>query len=74
MGQVVGEETGGMNVCYGDILYYRLPVSRMICSISYKRFWQMHADESDIHGTVPDVVVPAADALDKTLQIIKKKR
>lgn len=74
MGQVVGEETGGMNVCYGDVLYYRLPVSRMVCSISYKRFWQLHADESDIHGTIPDVAVPAADALDKTLQIIKKKR
>ncbi|MDE6205256.1 MAG: hypothetical protein K2F66_03960, partial [Duncaniella sp.] len=74
MGKVIGEETGGMNVCYGDILSYRLPVSRLSCTISYKRFWQFRADESDIHGTIPDVAVPAADALDKTLQIIKKKK
>lgn len=74
MGTVVGEETGGMNVCYGDVLSYRLPVSRLHCSISFKRFWQFRADESDIHGTLPDVAVPAADALNKTLQIIENKK
>lgn len=74
MGKVIGEETGGMNVCYGDILVYCLPVSQLRCSISYKRFWQFRADENDIHGTIPDVAVPAADALNKALQIIKKKK
>ena len=73
IGTMVGEETGGMNVCFGDVLSYRLPVSHLHCSISFKRFWQFRADESDIHGTIPDVAVPAADALDKALQIIKKK-
>lgn len=74
MGKVIGEETGGMNVCYGDVLSYRLPVSRLHCSISFKRFWQFRADENDIHGTIPDIAVPAADALDKALHIIKKKK
>ncbi len=74
IGTVVGEETGGMNVCFGDVLSYRLPVSHLHCSISFKRFWQFRADESDIHGTLPDVAVPAAEALDKALQIIKKKK
>ena len=71
MGKVIGEETGGMNVCYGDVLGYRLPVSGLHCSISFKRFWQLRADENDIHGTIPDIAVPSADALDKTLEIIK---
>lgn len=73
MGTVVGEETGGMNVCYGDILIYRLPVSGLNCSISFKRFWQFKADETDIHGVIPDVKVPAAMALDKAIGLIKGK-
>lgn len=74
MGTVIGEETGGMNVCYGDILDYRLPVSGLHCSISFKRFWQFHADEDSIHGTIPDVSVPAMDAFDTALKIIKAKK
>lgn len=72
IGTVIGEETGGMNVCYGDILSYRLPVSGLVCSVSYKRFWQLHADENDIHGTIPHVAVPAAQALDKAMEIIRR--
>lgn len=74
IGKVIGEETGGMNVCYGDVLGYRLPVSKLYCSISFKRFWQFRADESDIHGTIPDVAVPASEAMDKALKMIKKKK
>lgn len=71
VGKVIGEETGGMNVHYGDVLSYRLPVSGLHCTISYKRFWQFHADENDIHGTIPDIAVPAADALARALREIK---
>lgn len=73
MGTVIGEETGGMNVCFGDILFYKLPVSGLYCSISYKKFWQYGADEKDIHGTLPDYTVPEAEALDEALKRIKKK-
>ncbi|MDE6577220.1 MAG: hypothetical protein K2J82_04250 [Muribaculaceae bacterium] len=73
MGKVIGEETGGMNVCYGDILRYRLPISRLQATVSFKRFWQLRADENDIHGTIPDIAVPAEDALDKAMKLIKKK-
>ena len=73
MGTVIGEETGGMNVCYGDILKYKLPVSKLVSYISFKRFWQLRADENDIHGTLPDIAVPADDALDKAIEIIKNK-
>lgn len=74
MGKVIGEETGGMNVCFGDILSYRMPISKLVCSISFKRFWQYGADEHNIHGTLPDVTVPAGKALEKALEIIKKNK
>ena len=71
-GMVIGEETGGMNVSYGEVLAYRLPVSKIVCTISYKRFWQMNADEDDIHGAIPDIATDAADALDTALRYIKE--
>lgn len=71
MGKVIGEETGGMNVHYGDILEYTLPISKMTATISYKRFWQIGADENDIHGTLPDIVVPASEALETALKLVK---
>ena len=61
-----------MNVCYGDVLNYRLPVSGLWCSLSYKRFWQFRANENDIHGTIPDVAVPATEAMDAAMKLIKK--
>lgn len=71
---VIGEETGGMNVCFGDVLTYRMPVSRLQCSVSFKRFWQFRADENDIHGTIPDIAVPAAKAMDTALKLAKKSK
>ncbi len=73
-GTVIGEETGGMNVCFGDILGYNLPVSGLYCTISYKRFWQFRADENDIHGTLPDIAVPADKAMDEVMKLVKKHK
>ncbi|MCH5222378.1 MAG: hypothetical protein J1F05_08680, partial [Muribaculaceae bacterium] len=70
MGKVIGEETGGMNVSYGDILPYSLPISKLTTYIPFKRFWQLRADENDIHGTLPDINVPSSEALTKALDII----
>lgn len=74
MGKVIGEETGGMNVCYGDILRYSLPISKLNTYISFKRFWQLRADENDIHGTLPDIPVPASEALDTAMKLVKKNK
>ena len=59
-------------MCYGDILMYPMPVSRMNTSISFKRFWQLRADENDIHGTIPDIAVPASDAMDAAMKLVRK--
>lgn len=72
-GTVIGEETGGVNVCFGDILRFQLPKSKLNVYVSYKRFWQMNADENDIHGTIPDIQVPASDAMKTAIKIITGK-
>ncbi|WP_455593116.1 S41 family peptidase [Bacteroides sp.] len=74
MGTVVGEESGGMNVSFGDILSYKLPVSGLYCTISFKRFWQYGASEKEIHGTLPDYEVQQAEALDAAFKLIKKSK
>lgn len=73
-GTVVGEETGGMNVSFGEVIYFTLPVSKLYSSVSCKRFWLFHADENDIHGTLPDIPVPAADAMSAAMKLAKKNR
>lgn len=71
---LVGETTGGMNVAYGDVLGYNLPVSGITCGISYKRFWKHNADENDIHGAIPEYQVPKEEAMMKALQLIRESR
>lgn len=72
VGTVVGEESGGMNVSYGDVLSYYLPNSRLRCGVSWKKFCQYGADEQNIHGTLPDIEVPANEALNAVKQLILK--
>ena len=71
-GVVIGEETGGMSVHYGDMVNYIMPNSKLSCSISHKRFWQYGADEGSIHGVIPDVEVTQDEALDAAIKLIKK--
>lgn len=74
MGTVIGEETGGMSVAYGDVLTYTLPISKLSSIISYKRFWHYKADENDIHGAMPDVNVPADKAMTTALRLAERKK
>ncbi len=69
---MVGEETGGMNVSFGDILGWSMPISGLYSTISWKRFWLMEADEFDIHGVIPDVAVDADAALNTALGILSR--
>lgn len=50
-------------------------ILRLIHGVSWKRFYHYGADDQDIHGTLPDVEVPADQALDYTFQhFVHKKR
>lgn len=74
MGPVIGEETGGIAYCFGDVLGFSLPHSRLQVGVSYKIFTHYGATPKDIHGTYPDYEIPAEQALDWTIdKLILKK-
>lgn len=70
IGTLVGEEAGGMNVSYGDVVMYVLPQSKLQLGISFKRFWLYGADENNIHGALPDITVESSKALETVLDRI----
>lgn len=72
-GTVIGEETGGMSVHYGDVISFKLPNSGLAVNVSHKRFWLPGADENDIHGVIPDIICPQDEALDTAVKSIDVK-
>ena len=74
MGTVVGEETGGMAVCFGDVINPKLPISGLLYGISYKKFYQYGATDDNTHGTLPDYNIQSAKALDFTIDMITQKK
>ena len=73
MGKIIGEETGGWIVCYGDIISASLPNTKLDFTISHKMFYEIGAKDNDFHGTIPDIIIPSEKALDYTLKLIKEK-
>ncbi len=70
MGTIVGTETGGWIVTFGDMCPQELPNTGISYGVSWKRFTGYGSEESMTHGVYPDVEVPAAQALDKALELI----
>lgn len=70
-GTVIGEETGGMSVHYGDVIGFKLPNSGLSVNVSHKRFWLPGADENNIHGVMPDITSPQENALETALECIQ---
>lgn len=67
IGKIIGEETGGWIVSYGDRITTSLPVSNIPLSISTKKFYSIGATDKDLHGVKPDIEIKAEKALDYTL-------
>ena len=74
IGTVVGEETGGWIVAYGDKIATTLPISKLAITISQKKFYTVGATENDLHGIIPDVKVKSENALDFVLKKIKSEK
>jgi C-terminal processing protease CtpA/Prc len=74
IGTVIGEETGGLAVCFGDIITPKLPNSGLFYSISWKKFYDYGATDENIHGTLPDYNVEAEKALEFTIDLITGKK
>ena len=71
-GTVIGEETGGVNICVGDVIGKNLPNSKFRMFIPWKIFYHYGAKDGDpIQGTIPDIQVPAEEALTRTLRLIE---
>jgi len=73
MGKIIGEETGGWIIHYGDVINATLPNTRLNLTISHKIWYEIGAKENDFHGTIPDIKVPSEKALDYTIELINKK-
>lgn len=67
-GPIVGEESGGMSVCFGDVVIYRLPHSKIASTISFARVYLYGANDTEpIHGVLPDIEIPQEKALEFVL-------
>lgn len=73
IGKVIGEETGGWGLCYGDNVYTELPNSRLPINVSCKLFYNIGATEASTHGVIPDFQVKSEDALEYAIKIIDKR-
>lgn len=74
MGIIVGEETGGWIVCYGDKIITKLPNTEMKLSISTKKFYSIGSTDKDLHGIIPDIKIDAEKSLDYILNKITEEK
>jgi hypothetical protein len=56
VGKILGYETGGLPVTFGDTFQFRLPYSGIQSHASFKQFWPPKPRPGDdAHGVLPDV-------------------
>lgn len=81
VGKIIGSETGGLTVCYGDICSYKLPNSGIDMVVSCKKFYNTCGIDNR-RGVIPDYIVQNSledeqnnfdRVLDYTLNIIKEQ-
>jgi hypothetical protein len=69
LGMLVGEPSGNLPDSYGDILVFQMPNSDLVVRISHKKWYRIDEEKAQ-EALMPDVIVPAEDALDKALEMI----
>lgn len=70
LGTLVGEETGGLIVSFGDIITTHLPVTNIELTISHNLYYNIGAKNNDFKGVTPDHRVPYRDALNFALNLL----
>ena len=74
IGTLIGEETGGMNITSGDIIYMNLPHPKFKLALPTKIYYFIGTDDnSPVHGILPDIPVPAEEAMDAAFKLIEGK-
>lgn len=74
MGTIIGEETGGWIVCYGDKIITKLPITEMPLTISTKKFYTIGSTNKDLHGIIPDINIDSEKALEFVLNKITNEK
>ena len=72
LGTVIGEIPGNMPSSYGDILYFQTPNAGLALTVSHKYFRRPDVLK-DALPLVPDIQVPAENALDEALRLIEAR-
>ncbi len=62
IGTIVGEETGGLTIFYGDNIGFELPNTKLTGTISFKKFY-LPCGEEKLRGVVPDIHINDVQSL-----------
>ncbi len=83
LGTLIGEETGGLPTCFGDVFNVLLPHSRLSVGISWKYFIRPSGNsEYILQGVMPDILVSTTNhdllmgknpALEKVKSLIRQE-
>ena len=57
LGTIVGEPTGNMPSCYGDILSFQMPTTGFAFSVSFKKFLRPEPENDPEDALYPDIEV-----------------
>lgn len=74
MGTIIGEETGGQAVCFGDMIIQKLPNTELMMGISHKKYYDYGAKDENTHGTIPHYQVANEKVMDFAIELILKER
>ncbi len=70
LGILVGTPSGNLPDSYGDSLFFQMPNSGLMISISYKSWHRIDSSQAG-EPVMPDYVVPSEEALAKALELIQ---
>ena len=70
IGTIVGEPSGNLPDSYGDCLYFQLPNSGLMMSVSHKKWYRVDKTRSG-EPLMPDYEVAADKALEKVYELIR---
>lgn len=62
IGKIVGEIPGNMPTCYGDKLNFQTPNSKLLCGVSYKKFYRVDRTKDD-EPLIPHIETDAENAV-----------
>lgn len=70
IGTVVGEPSGNLPDSYGDILTFQMPNSKLIMTVSHKRWYRIDQTKTG-EPIMPDYETSSTEALDKVYELIQ---